>query len=50
MWDTAPADVSCLSHDLPCLRCGHPAHQFLACDEACECRPAAMPGTVRAPA
>ncbi|GAA4692287.1 hypothetical protein GCM10023226_32810 [Nocardioides nanhaiensis] len=34
-----------LCHDLPCLRCGHAAHTYLACDDACGCQPAAMPGS-----
>ena len=33
-----------LSHDMPCLRCGHAAHTFLACGDGCDCRPALMPG------
>jgi len=48
MWDTAPASDTHLSHDLPCLRCGHAAHRYLACDVSCECLPAAMPGSVPA--
>lgn len=46
MWDTAPASDLHLSHYLPCLRCGHAAHRYLACDVSCECEPAAMPGAM----
>ena len=41
-WETAPH----LSHDLPCPRCGHAVHTFLACSESCDCEPAPMPGIV----
>lgn len=37
MWDTAEAPRGHLSHDLPCVYCGHGPHHFLPCDEACEC-------------
>lgn len=52
MWDTVSnwADeltTAHLSHDLPCLSCGHGAHRYLPCD-ACECTPAAIPGLVYA--
>ena len=33
-----------LSHDMPCVRCGHALHVYLACDESCACGPQAMPG------
>ena len=54
MWDTAeitPRVASGvatlhLSHDLPCPRCGHAAHIFLACSDTCDCEPAPMPGVV----
>lgn len=46
MWDTAEPVQPQLSHDLPCSRCGHPMHTFLACSETCECEPAIMPGSV----
>ena len=53
MWDTvqdswssdhagsAGEDVH-LSHDRPCVRCGHAMHTFLACDRACGCEPASI--------
>jgi hypothetical protein len=44
MWDTVEAAQHTTSHDLPCLRCGHAAHIYLACDARCDCVPAAMPG------
>ena len=47
MWDPVQDNATHhLSHDLPCLRCGHAAHTYLACDASCQCRPAAMPGGV----
>ncbi len=33
-----------LSHDMPCLRCGHATHTFLACGDDCDCPPVVMPG------
>ena len=48
MWDTVqdtlPTAGGHLSHDMPCQRCGHALHTFLACDQACDCQPALMPG------
>ena len=44
MWDTVQVSNSQLSHDLPCLRCGHAPHRFLACSDGCDCQPAQMPG------
>jgi hypothetical protein len=47
MWDTvedAIGTVAHLSHDLPCLRCGHAVHTYLACGDTCACRPVTMPG------
>ena len=40
MWDTVEPNVVHLSHDLPCLLCGHAPHTYLPCDEGCDCRPA----------
>ena len=52
MWDTVQDSWSSgsaaagsgegthLSHDRPCVRCGHAMHTFLACDQACGCEPA----------
>jgi len=45
MWDTIQTSSTHLSHDLPCLRCGHAAHTFLACSETCDCARTDMPGT-----
>lgn len=45
MWDTSPATDTHLSHDMPCLRCGHAVHTFLACGDSCSCEPVVMPGT-----
>ncbi len=44
MWDSPQPDQTHLSHDLPCPRCGHPAHTYLECSDTCSCVPAAMPG------
>ncbi len=44
MWDTVQTNDFHLSHDLPCPRCGHGTHTFLACGDACTCPPVAMPG------
>lgn len=43
MW-TDTSQQQHLSHDLPCPACGHPAHIFLACSDACDCAPTLMPG------
>ena len=45
MWDAVDDDGQHLSHDLPCPRCGHGVHTFLACDERCDCEPCVMPGS-----
>ena len=44
MWEIDQSDQLHLSHDLPCLRCGHPAHTYLACSDTCDCVVTAMPG------
>ena len=44
MWDTVQTNELHLSHDLPCGRCGHAVHTYLACSDSCDCIPAAMPG------
>ena len=49
MWDTVQSSSHRLSHDLPCGRCGHAMHTFLACSDACECQPAEIPGPVLTP-
>ena len=46
MWDTVQIVETHLSHDLPCLNCGHPAHTYLACSDSCACLPTLMPGSV----
>ncbi len=45
MWDVVNDAGDHLSHDLPCPRCGHAMHTFLACDERCDCAPCVMPGS-----
>lgn len=49
MWDTVQdtwsgqsSSEGHLSHDRPCVRCGHAMHTFLACDAACGCEPASV--------
>jgi hypothetical protein len=37
-------DEGPLSHDLPCVRCGHAAHPYLVCGNECDCQPTRMPG------
>ncbi|WP_165807074.1 hypothetical protein [Nocardioides currus] len=46
MWDTVQSTTHHLSHDIPCPRCGHGAHTYLACGDTCDCAPAPMPGGV----
>ena len=54
MWDTVQdswgqttSQDACgeehLSHDRPCVRCGHAMHTFLACDASCGCEPVSVP-------
>ncbi len=50
MWDSVsdllavgPTRVQ-LSHDMPCPRCGHAMHTYLACGDYCDCPPVVMPG------
>jgi hypothetical protein len=45
MWDTVQPSETHLSHGLPCPRCGHEVHTFLACGEDCACEPVIMPGS-----
>jgi len=47
MWDTVRAETGAehLSRDLPCPRCGHPVHTFLACGNGCDCEPTQLPGS-----
>lgn len=45
MWDTTQDQApSTLTHDLPCGRCGHAVHTYLACSDTCGCAPCVMPG------
>jgi hypothetical protein len=44
MWDTVDTTTTHLSHDLPCPRCGHGLHTFLACGDDCACEPVVIPG------
>jgi hypothetical protein len=45
MWDTVQTATVHLSHDLPCPRCGHGVHTFLACGDSCDCQPVILPGS-----
>lgn len=41
MWDTVDTSGSShLSHDMPCLACGHGMHVYLPCSDSCDCQPA----------
>ena len=44
MWDTPQTNTVHLTHDMPCPRCGHAAHTYLACSDTCACVPPAAPG------
>lgn len=44
MWDTTQTNDEHLSHDLPCLQCGHAAHSYLPCSDTCACVRSVMPG------
>jgi hypothetical protein len=39
MWDTVRKTRFTLSHDMPCRECGHAAHTYLPCSDACVCVP-----------
>jgi hypothetical protein len=45
MWNAEQEPESHLTHDMPCQRCGHALHTFLACSDTCGCAGAEMPGT-----
>ena len=47
MWDTVQTNEHPLSHDLPCPRCGHAVHTYLACSDSCPCELTVLPGTMR---
>lgn len=52
MWDTVQDHQvvahTRLTHDLPCARCGHAVHTYLACSDTCACPPCVMPGAAAA--
>jgi hypothetical protein len=50
MWDTVQQNDTHLSHGLPCPRCGHELHTFLACGDNCACEPQFLPGSALAAA
>ncbi len=37
MWDTVQVSDVHLSHDRPCVECGHALHTFLPCSDTCLC-------------
>ena len=39
MWDTIEITATGLSHDMPCIHCGHAPHVYVACDQECSCGP-----------
>jgi hypothetical protein len=43
MWDTVESSTHQLSHDMPCARCGHARHTYLACSDSCDCVPSEAP-------
>jgi hypothetical protein len=47
MWDTVQTNQEHLSHDMPCARCGHAAHTYLACSDTCACVPPLLPALRR---
>ena len=47
MWDTVDTSSSRLSHDMPCPRCGHGRHTYLACSDTCSCHPDSAEGNDR---
>lgn len=49
-WDVVPVATMRLSHDLPCLECGHGVHRYLPCSDACTCTGTATPGAPSRPA
>jgi hypothetical protein len=46
MWETVQINAVHLSHDRPCLQCGHALHTYLACGDSCDCEPVRTPGRV----
>jgi hypothetical protein len=44
MWDGVESAGTALSHDMPCVHCGHAVHVYLPCDDGCDCEPCVMPG------
>ena len=45
MWDVPDEPRVHLSHDIPCPRCHHDLHTFLACGDECACPPCIIPGS-----
>jgi hypothetical protein len=39
MWDNVETTSTPLSHDRPCLDCGHATHSYLPCSDSCDCVP-----------
>jgi hypothetical protein len=47
VYDGPEVENGPLSHEPPCVECGHAAHPFLPCGDGCECQPTLMPGDER---
>ena len=43
MFDSVATAHTNLSHDMPCRRCGHARHTYLACSDECFCVPVDAP-------
>lgn len=39
MFDSVITSHTNLTHDMPCRRCGHARHTYLACSDECSCVP-----------
>ncbi len=39
MFDSVATAHTNLTHDMPCRRCGHARHTYLACSDECGCVP-----------
>jgi hypothetical protein len=37
MWDTVVEQTSTLTHEMPCVVCGHAPHTYLPCSDFCDC-------------
>lgn len=37
MWENGAGAAQPLSHEMPCVLCGHGPHSFLPCSDSCDC-------------